>query len=162
MLYVDHDPLVLVHARSLLTSTPEGATAYLEADLREPDRILGALPPTLDPENPIALLLMSMLHFLSGSTPYDLVRRLTGKLAPGSYLVVSHATGDHFPPELAADFHSGRYGIGALRTRAEVAAFFDGLELVEPGVTDLAEWRPEPEHAGVAEVAMYAGVARIP
>jgi hypothetical protein len=167
IVYVDNDPLVLVHARALLTSSPEGATAYVDADLRDPDKILNGpdLRRTLDLSRPVALMLIATLHFIpEEDDPYAIVRRLVAALPSGSYLAVSHATSDYLPPELVADISSGRHGQGRLRTRAEFARFFDGLELVAPGVVPLAEWRaddePEPRPTA-AETAMYAGVARI-
>jgi S-adenosyl methyltransferase len=167
IVYVDNDPLVLVHARALLTSSAAGATAYVDADLREPEKVLGneSLTETLDLSRPVALMLIATLHFLTQQDdPYAIVRRLTAALAPGSYLVISHATSDYLPPELVADISSGRHGQGRLRTRPEVADFFTGLELVEPGVVPLPDWRPagEPEpRPSAEETAMYAGVARI-
>ncbi|MFI7603080.1 SAM-dependent methyltransferase [Actinoplanes sp. NPDC049681] len=167
IVYVDNDPLVLVHARALLTSSAAGATAYVDADLREPEKILEApeLRRTLDLSQPVALMLLAILHFVpEGDDPYAIVRRLVGALPPGSYLVVSHATSDYLPPELIADISSGRHGQGRLRTRDEIARFFDGLELIPPGLAPVAEWRAEDEPAprpAPAETAMYAGVARI-
>jgi hypothetical protein len=166
--YVDNDPLVLVHARALLTSAPEGATVYVDADLRDPAKILDdpALLRTLDLSQPVALLLLAILHFVpEEDDPYSVVRRLLAALPAGSYLVASHATSDYLPPELVADIASGRHGQGRLRTRAEFTRFFDGLDLVEPGVVPLAEWRasgePQPRPTA-SETAMYAGVARLP
>jgi hypothetical protein len=167
IVYVDNDPLVLVHARALLTSDPAGATTYAEADLRDPDRILGdqALRDTIDLNRPVALMLLAILHFLPESDdPYAIVGRLLGALPPGSFLVVSHATSDYAPPELAADIAAGKHGSGRLRTRAEITRFFDGLTLIDPGVVPIAEWRaadePQPRPAA-AETAMYAGIAQL-
>ncbi|MEV4641050.1 SAM-dependent methyltransferase [Actinoplanes sp. NPDC049548] len=168
IVYVDNDPLVLVHARALLTGSGTGATAYVDADLREPEKILDSpeLRHTLDLNEPVALMLLAILHFIpEEDDPYAIVRRLAGALPSGSYLVVSHATSDYLPPDLVADISSGRHGQGRLRTRDEVSRFFAGLELVEPGVVPLAEWRAEDEpgpRPAAEETAMYAGVARIP
>jgi hypothetical protein len=167
IVYVDNDPLVLVHARALLTSAAEGATAYVQADLREPEKILADhdLLRTLDLSRPVALMLIATLHFIDeDDDPYAIVRRLVEALPAGSHLVVSHATSDYLPPALVADISSGRHGQGRLRTRAEVTRFFDGLDLVEPGVTPVAEWHAEDEpqpRPTAAETAMYAGMARI-
>jgi hypothetical protein len=165
--YVDNDPLVLVHARALLTSSPGGATAYVEADLREPEKILDStdLRRTLDLSQPVALMLLAILHFIpEDDDPYGIVARLTGALPVGSYLVASHATSDFLPPELVADIAAGRHGEGRLRTKAEFTRFFDGLALVPPGIVPVAEWRaddePQPRPTS-AETGMYAGVARI-
>jgi hypothetical protein len=163
VVYVDNDPLVLAHARALLTSSAEGRTAYLEADIRDPERILHSdeLADTLDLSQPVALMLLAVLHFVEDhEDPYGVVNRLLAALPPGSRLVLSHATGDWLPPETVAMFASGKHGAGRLRDRAEVGRFFDGLELAEPGVVPLAEWRATEEPPAPAEVSMYAGVAR--
>jgi hypothetical protein len=168
VVYVDNDPLVLVHARALLTSSAQGATAYVDADLRDPEKILNDpdLRRILDFSQPVALMLLAILHFIpEEDDPYAIVRRLVDALPAGSYLVISHATSDYLPPALVADISSGRHGQGRLRTKAEFSMFFDGLEPVAPGMVPLAEWRaegePEPRPTA-AETAMYAGVARIP
>jgi hypothetical protein len=168
VVYVDNDPLVLVHARALLTSSAQGATAYVDADLRDPEKILNDpdLRRILDFSQPVALMLLAILHFIpEEDDPYAIVRRLVDALPAGSYLVISHATSDYLPPALVADISSGQHGQGRLRTKAEFSMFFDGLEPVAPGVVPLAEWRaegePEPRPTA-AETAVYAGVARIP
>jgi hypothetical protein len=165
IVYVDNDPLVLAHARALLTSSDEGRTTYLDADVRDPERILRSseLADTLDLTRPVALMLLAVLHFVADDEdPYGTVTRLVAALPPGSWLVMSHATGDWLPPETVAMFASGKHGAGRLRSKAEFARFFDGLELAEPGVVPLAEWRAEGEPPPAAEVSMYAGVARKP
>jgi S-adenosyl methyltransferase len=167
IVYVDNDPLVLVHARALLTSSAQGATAYVDADLREPEKILADddLRRTLALPRPVALMLIATLHFIpEEDDPYAIVRRLVDALPAGSYLAISHATSDYLPPALVADISSGRHGQGRLRTRAEGTRFFDGLELLAPGVAPLAEWRADDEsqpRPAAAETAMYAGLARI-
>ena len=168
IVYADNDPIVLAHARALLTSTPEGRTNYVDADLRDPRRILDApeLRATLDLDQPVALLLLAILHFLEDEAkPYDVVRELMDALPAGSYLVVSHITADH-DPESWARFGElmRRQGIPTrLRSRAEVGGFFDGLEVVEPGVVSLLRWRPdEPSTFTDAQVALYGGVGRKP
>jgi hypothetical protein len=168
IVYVDNDPLVLVHARALLTSSSEGATAYVEADLRNPQQILDSpeLRRTLDLAQPVALMLLAILHFIpEQDDPYAIVNRLVSVLPAGSYLVASHATSDYLPPELVADIAGGRHGEGRLRTKTEFTRFFDGLELVPPGVVPVAEWRADDEpqpRPSAAETGMYAGAARIP
>ena len=168
IVYVDNDPLVLVHARALLTSSREGATTYVDADLRDPDKILNSpeLARTLDFSEPVALMLLAILHFIpEEDDPYAVVARLIGALPSGSYLVASHATSDYLPPELVADIAAGRHGEGRLRTKAEFTRFFDGLEPVEPGVVPVAEWRadgePQPRPTA-AQTGMYAAAARKP
>jgi hypothetical protein len=168
IVYVDNDPLVLVHARALLTSSPEGATTYVEADLREPEKILDDpdLRRTLDFSRPVALMLLAILHFVpEQDDPYRIVARLVEALPPGSYLVASHATSDYLPPRLVADIAAGRHGQGRLRTEAEFARFFTGLDLVPPGIVPVPEWRAEHEpqpRPSAADTAMYCAAARIP
>ncbi|MFI5938185.1 SAM-dependent methyltransferase [Actinoplanes sp. NPDC051494] len=170
IVYVDNDPLVLTHARALLTSSPEGRTAYIEADLRDPASILDsdAVKDTLDLTRPVALILVAVLHFI----PYPgaakpIVTRLMDALPSGSYLVVTHGTGDFLPPEIAAAhqamFEQGRSDIWA-RPRAEVEDLFEGLELVEPGVVPNTEWRPDPDDRTIplTSVAGWTGTARKP
>jgi hypothetical protein len=166
--YVDNDPLVLVHARALLTSSRQGATAYLDADLRDTDKILGDadVRSTLDFSRPVAVMLVAILHFIPDEAdPYGIVARLVGGMPAGSYLVMSHATGDFWTPEARADIASGRYGSLCPRTRDEFARFFDGLELVSPGIVSIAEWQagnePQPRPTA-AESYAYGAVARIP
>ncbi len=165
--YVDNDPLVLAHARALLSSSPEGATAYVDADLREPEKILNDpdLRRTLDFSQPVALMLLAILHFIPDEDdPYRIVARLADPLPAGSYLVISHATSDYLPPALVAEIGAGRHGQGRLRTEAEFTRFFDGLDVVPPGIVPVAEWRAENElqpRPAAADTAMYAAVARI-
>ncbi|WP_230860310.1 SAM-dependent methyltransferase [Actinoplanes aureus] len=166
VVYADNDPLVLAHARALLTGTGEGRTSYLDADLREPERILAApeLRDTLDLREPVALLLYAVLHFLDDAAdPYGIVARLMASLPHGSYLVISHITGDH-DPEAWARFTEvmRRQGVTTrVRSKAEVARFFPGMEMVEPGVVPIQRWRPEGEPPYTdAQVALYGGVAR--
>ncbi|MGC4805132.1 SAM-dependent methyltransferase [Micromonospora sp. DT233] len=173
VLYVDNDPMVLVHARALLTSSEAGATAYLDADLRDPDRILAAdeLRRTLDLSRPVALVLVAVAHFLTDADrPYEVVARLVDALPSGSYLVVSHVTADFIPAEIvarmAAEVAAGRMSNDAVtRSRAEFARFFAGLELVEPGIVPVTQWRaelPETERPPLAEASIYGAVARKP
>jgi O-methyltransferase involved in polyketide biosynthesis len=172
IVYVDNDPLVLVHARALLTGPPQGRTAYIEADLRDPDRIISDLWPTLDRDRPVAVLLVAVLHFiLDDDDPYGLVSRLVDAVPSGSYLVVSHATADFMPPQqlamveaanAAADRREDRV---RLRSQAEVERFFDGLDLVPPGVCCVGDWRPADPGATrptPADICAYGGVARVP
>ncbi|MFC6023635.1 SAM-dependent methyltransferase [Plantactinospora solaniradicis] len=170
IVYVDNDPMVTSHARALLSGDPRGATTYLEADLREPEKILAhpQLRQTLDLGQPVGLMLIAVLHFVHGTgaaTP--IVRHLLGALPAGSYLVVSAATLDFHPPEGAAIQEAmladGRTDVWA-RSRAEIADLFDGLELVEPGIVAVSDWRAETEpgfRPSPAEVALYGGVGRL-
>jgi hypothetical protein len=169
IVYVDNDPIVLIHARSLLDSAPEGATAYLDADARDPEKILSHpdLLATLDLSKPVALMLVAIMHFFTDDDrPHELVRRLCGALAPGSYLVMTHATNDHLTQEDLTETREANERSGIpfqLRSTAEFSRFFDGLELVPPGVTSVMTWRPETwrAHPRPEAVSMLAGVGRI-
>jgi S-adenosyl methyltransferase len=148
VVYVDNDPIVLAHGRALMTSDPAGATAFIQADLREPDKILAdpALYRTLDLGEPVALMLVAILMYIRDEeNPRGLVSALLDALPPGSYLTVSHPTADFSPGEAAsAVAASERSGISFTpRTQAEVAAFFAGLELVDPGVVPVLAWHPD-------------------
>ena len=165
IVYVDNDPIVLAHARALLASSPEGATAYLDADLRNPDAILSEAAGLLDFREPVAVMLVGILHCIPDSdNPVGIVNRLLDAVPPGSYLVIAHP---------ASDIHANQIRTAAnqlnkvmaepvtLRTHAEVARFFDGLDLIEPGLVQLHRWRAVPADPG-AEIANYGGVARKP
>jgi hypothetical protein len=167
VVYVDNDPIVLAHARALLTSSAQGATAYVDADVREPDKILNnpELQGTLDFSQPMALMLAAILHFIPDEDdPYGIVARLVGALPKGSYLVMSHATNDYLTPEEVAEIVAGRYGPFFARSEAEFARFFDGSELVPPGIVSVAEWRAEeepPPRPTAADAYAYCAVARV-
>ncbi|MEV8514094.1 SAM-dependent methyltransferase [Dactylosporangium sp. NPDC051484] len=171
VVYVDNDPMVMVHARALLTSSPQGKTAYLEADLREPGKILAhpELRDTLDLSQPVGLMLIAVLHFVHGhGAAAPIVRQLLEALPSGSYLVASNATKDFSPPHIAAAYDamiaSGRTDAWP-RDRAEFAELFGGLDLVEPGIVAVSEWRAESEPAPrptAADVAVYGAVGRKP
>jgi hypothetical protein len=170
-----YDPIVLAHARRLLSNTPDGgATAYIHADLRQPDTILGhpSLSATLDLTKPVALLLISVVPFLTDADdPYDKVARLARALAPGSHLAMSHGTIDFLPADAAAEYQAMIRRESArsreriqIRDRAQFARFFDGMELVPPGIVALPDWRselPPGDRPTAAEVSFYGAVARI-
>jgi len=167
VVYVDNDPIVLAHARALLNSTPEGRTAYINADLREPEQILAspAVAETLDMSRPVALMLVAILHFLTDADdPAGVVATLLGALAPGSYLVASNVTPEHDPAGVGGLVRTYREaGIPAqVRTAAEFAALaFNGLEMVDPGVVLVSEWRPQAGPRPLAaEVNWYGGIGR--
>jgi hypothetical protein len=168
VVYVDNDPVVMAHARALMTGDPVGATAFIQADLREPGRILAhqELRATLDLGKPVALMLIAVLHFLADTqNPRDIVAELLGALPSGSYLAVSHLTADFDPDSAAAAQAAGqRSGVTYVpRSRDEVAAFFAGLDLVDPGVVPLLAWRPDdgtPEDPRA--VRSYAAIGRKP
>lgn len=170
IVHVDNDPIVLRHAEALMRSTAQGRTAYIQADVRHPETILASrrLRDTLNLKQPVALSLNALLHFVPDEDrPYDKVRLLLDALAPGSYLVMTHCT-----PDFDSDMTDGvldvyrRGGIPAqVRTRAEVLRFFEGLDLVEPGLVVPHGWRPDgPPVEGATDesVSFYAGVARKP
>jgi S-adenosyl methyltransferase len=167
--YVDNDPLVPVHARTLLPSRPEGRISYSQADLREPDRILADpdVRGTLDLGQPVALMLLAVLHFIPDSAdPVGIVRTLLAALPPGSYLVASHPTQDFdlVRGERATQVGS-RAGVPVwLRTRAEFTGFFAGLDVLDPGVVLVSDWRPEPGPARPDPhlVTCYGAVAGTP
>jgi hypothetical protein len=175
VVYVDNDPIVLAHARRLLSKTPDGgATAYIHADLRQPDTILNHpdLHTTLDLTKPVALLLISVAHFLADSDdPHGKVTRLTETLAPGSHLAMSHLTADFLSAAAAAEYEAmvrrestRSRETGQIRDRAAFARFFDGMELVPPGIVALPDWRseqPPAERPSAADVRCYSAVARI-
>jgi SAM-dependent methyltransferase len=169
VVYVDNDAIVLAHARALLTSTPEGATAYIDADLHDPERILAhpELRQTLDLSQPVALMLVAVLHFIpDAEDPHGLLATLVRALAPGSHVVLSHTTYDSLPPQRAAELHRAVSGEPfRARSEAEFATFFDGLELVDPGIVSVCEWRagdePQPRPTP-AEVGCLGGIARVP
>ena len=170
VVYVDNDPIVLAHARALLTSSPEGKTAYIQADLREPEKILGdpVTTATLDFSQPIALMLVAVLHFVpDGDDPQRIVDTLLDALPAGSYLVASHATSEFYADrgaEAARIYH--QRGIPfQFRTADEFAELaFRGLRVLEPGVVSVPEWRPGSDDPRPlpAEVAWNGGVARKP
>jgi hypothetical protein len=172
VVYVDNDPIVMAHARALLGSGPEGATAYLEADLRQGTQLLRQpeMTQTLDLSQPVALLLVAILHFLDDADdPYTIVADLVRELPSGSYLVASHAAVEVMAPDMRAKAEaaaaSGQHGGFQFRTRAEFSRFFDGMELVPPGVVSVADWRADDEpqpRPTPAEVGGYGAVARIP
>ena len=166
IVYVDNDPIVLLHAQALLTSSPGGAVAYLDADLRDPEKILGEAATTLDFGRPVAVLLLGILHNVGDADdPYGIVRRLVAALPGGSYLAVCHLTADIYPElaEWARALNERQLDAPiVLRDRAQVTGFFEGLELVEPGVVQLSKWRPRSEVEAAAAAALWGGVARKP
>ena len=169
VVYVDNDPIVLAHARALLTSGPVGKTAYIDADVRNVGRILHSaeLRQTLDMNRPVGLLLLAVLHFIADEDdPWDLAARLLAELPAGSYLALSHLTGDFDPAAwegVAAVYR--RSGVTMqVRPLAAVERFFTGLDLLDPGVVSLPRWRPDPNDLGQqsqptdAAVSVYGGL----
>jgi hypothetical protein len=162
IVYVDNDPIVLAHARALMTSDPAGATACIQADLRDPDTILAdpALRRTLDPGEPVALMLIAIQMYIGDEEdPRGLVSALMDALPSGSYLTITHPTADFSPDEVAgAAAATEQGGISFTpRRQAEVAAFFDGLGLVDPGVVPILAWHPEGAPPDDPRAAYYYG-----
>jgi hypothetical protein len=165
IVYADNDPIVLRHAEALLISTPEGATDYIQADVRDPAAILEHARTFLDFKQPIALSLIALMHFLpDDDDPYGIVRTLVGALPSGSALIMSHGTAD-FHRELEGEV-TGTYRSGGItlvpRDRAGVTRFFDGLDLVEPGVVRAVEWYREPPAPTDEPCPLYAAAALVP
>jgi hypothetical protein len=166
VVYVDNDPIVMSHVRALLASRPEGSTAYLDADLRDPEKVLEGAARTLDLGRPVAVMLLAVLHHLEDEDePGTIVSALMNAVPSGSCLVLSHPAADVDPGPMARMAESLAAMLNepvALRPRAEVARFFDGLELVEPGLVQAQDWRPGWEGEAAGPVALWAGVARKP
>jgi hypothetical protein len=164
VVYVDNDPMVLAHARALLTSTREGATAYLDADLRETEKILRQAARTLDFGQPVAIMLIAIMHYIPDpDEARSIVARLLDAVPPGSFLVISHAGSDLFPEEIAP-FEQRlnqllRDSVHVARPRPVVAEFFDGLDLLEPGVVRVSEWRPDSAEEAATATTLWGGVA---
>ncbi|MGH3885861.1 MAG: SAM-dependent methyltransferase [Pseudonocardiaceae bacterium] len=165
IVYVDNDPLVLAHARALLTSTPQGATAYLHADVRDPDMILQEAARTLDLTQPAGLMLLGVVNYIMDTDEaHTAVNRLLDGLPSGSYLAMSHPTAEVHGEAVEESMRLwNESGATPVRTRScrELSSFFDCLELLEPGVVPCSRWRPDPCDLGVpVEVHQYCGVGR--
>jgi hypothetical protein len=169
VVYVDHDPVAVAHARALLASSPQ--VTAIEADLRYPRHLLTMreIRNAIDLSQPVAVLLVAILHFISDEhRPRDILTAITARLAPASYLAISHVTADHITPaaaRAAEAVYDGASAAGVTRSRAEIARFLDGLELIPPGVADVTAWRPgrghRARHPG-RPTLFYAGVGRVP
>ena len=166
VVYVDNDPVVLSHARALLTSAPEGVTSYIDADARDPGKILAEARGVLDFAEPVAIIMIDLLNFIDDDQAAGAaVSALTGAAPSGSYLAIMHPASDLDPALLAAEQRWNQLAAQRvrLRSRAEVAGFLAGLELVEPGLVTVPEWRPEPgEPAPGQLIPLYGVVARKP
>jgi hypothetical protein len=166
IVYVDYDPVVLTHARALLTSSPEGKTDYIEADLRDTETILSGAARTLDFGQPVAVLLLAVLHFIPDSDdPYGIVGQLMAAMPSGSYLVACHAASD-IEPEAVAE-HAHRYNERAAavitpRSREQVARFFDGLDMGGRGLVPLSQWfgAGQTDANSAGGLAAYCGIGR--
>jgi SAM-dependent methyltransferase len=171
VVYVDNDPIVLLHARVLLASAPQGRTSYIQADLREPEKILASpeVAGTLDLTRPVGLILVAILHFLANAdNPGQIVSTLLDALPAGSYLIASHVTPEHDPEGVGGLERA--YQAGGVATQSRTSGEFEnlafrGLEMVDPGVVLVSEWR-RPADSGPsptpAEVSWYGGIGRKP
>ena len=166
IVYVDNDPVVLSHAKALLKSTPEGACAYIDADLRDPDNILTQAADTLDFSQPVAVMMIAVLHFVADDAEASgIVNRVMDACVPGSFIAISHAASDidtEQQTEMVRRLNQSVAEKATLRDRAGVTRLFDGFELVEPGVVRTAEWRPDSAHQAASPAAVWCGVARKP
>jgi hypothetical protein len=165
VVYVDYDPIVLAHARALLNSSEAGATEYLDADLRQTSAILGQASQLLDFTRPVAVTLIAILHAVpDADDPRAIVATIMDAVPSGSYLAISHVGSDLFDQETLA-------GVGdiatqmadwkfASRDREQVALFFEGMDLVEPGLVRVEEWRPGPGADGAGKSTVWGAVAR--
>jgi hypothetical protein len=166
VVYCDSDPVVLTHARALLTSASQGACGYVDADLREPETILAQAAQTLDFAQPTAILLLAVLHFLpEAADPSAIVATLASALAPGSFLAISHLTADLAPQQVTAATSAYNALVPVpvtARTHAQVTGLFGGLPLLPPGVVPVTEWRPDMGDPFGQPADLHAGLARIP
>jgi trans-aconitate methyltransferase len=166
IVYVDNDPMVLAHARALLTSSSDGRCSYIDADIREPEKILNSAAEVLDFTEPVGVVLMAVLQFVPDEDdPYELVRRIMAAVPPGSYLVISHPASDIQAAAMAGMATRLNQLMAQRvkpRTKAEVTAFFDGLNLVEPGVIRCPEWRPDHPEDAAGKSTMWGAVAEKP
>ena len=165
IVYVDNDPLVLAHARALLTSSKQGATAYLDADVRETGKILDQATDVLDFSQPVAIMLIAILHYIPDlAEARDIVASLLRAVPPGSFLAISHAGSDLFPHEIAEfEKHLNEHlpnDRHVARTREDVTLFFEGTGLLDPGVVPVSEWRPATAEEAAIPTTLWGGVGR--
>ncbi|MFG3019007.1 SAM-dependent methyltransferase [Streptomyces sp. NPDC048254] len=163
--YADNDPIVLRHAEALLISSPEGSTDYIEADVRKPGTILDHARTFLDFTRPVALSMIALMHFITDDeNPYGLTRTLLDALPSGSYLMFSHGTTDehpHLAKSVTTTYRKGEIPL-RMRTRAEIEPFFEGLELVAPGLVTATNWYKDSPAPTQELSGFYVGVARVP
>ncbi len=165
VVYVDYDPVVLAHARALLDSSEEGTTEYIDADLRDTSAVLARAADLLDFSRPVAVTMLAILHAIPDSDdPYGIVAKLMGAVPPGSYLAISHVGSDLLGQEatkiIGESWKESVQQQFTWRNREQVARFFSGMDLVEPGVVPVEEWRPEPGTASDGRSAVWGAVGR--
>jgi hypothetical protein len=165
IVYVDNDPMVLVHARALLTSTPLGATDYIDADLHNPEKILREAARTLDFTQPVALTMLGVLNFiLDDDEALAIVNRLLDAVPPGSYLAIAHASNEVNPEEAEAArrfWNENAKPPITFRTAKQITRFFERVDVLDPGVVSCSRWRPEPGKVDALEVDLFGGVGRL-
>jgi hypothetical protein len=167
VVYVDNDPIVVAHARAMMVSGPDGSVDYLDADLRDPAVIRKAAARTLDLTRPVALMVLLILHLIPDADgPYDVVRSLLAGLPEGSYLVLSHPASDIRPDSVAEMTRKMNQRLkgpkATVRDHEQASRFFDGLELLEPGVVEPPQWRPDPDEPSPPDVTIWCGIGRKP
>jgi hypothetical protein len=167
VVYVDNDPIVLLHARVLLTSRPEGATAYIDGDLRDTDKILAEAADVLDFDQPVAIMLLGVLHCIpDADDPAALVTRLLAAVPSGSYLTIAHPASDIATEQMSQSMRQYNEQVRspvAARSHAQVSSFFAGADLIEPGVVQLHRWHAGTGDPGTArDLPNYGGVGRKP
>ncbi len=165
VVYVDNDPMVLTHARALLIGSPEGATDYIDADARDVDKILAGAAATLDFTRPVAITMLGILPFIGGDDEAEgIVRRLLAAVPAGSYLAITHSTSEVSGErviEAVRQWNEVAPTPYHLRSPEQIAAFFEGLELIEPGLVSCPRWRPDPDGAdSVRDMDEYCGLGR--
>jgi O-methyltransferase involved in polyketide biosynthesis len=163
VVYADNDPIVLSHAQALLKSSPQGACAYLDADLRNPDLVLAGAADTLDFGRPVAVMLLAVLQFAGDEEAAAIVRALTSACVPGSFVTISHPASDidaEQHAEMVRRMNRSMAEKVTLRDRGAVTRLFAGLELVEPGVVRVPEWRPDSALEAASPAVLWGGVAR--
>jgi hypothetical protein len=165
IVYADNDPMVLAHARALLTSTPEGVTDYLDADARDTGRILREAAATLDFDRPVAVMLLGVLNFIGDDEEArGIVQRLMAGVPSGSHLAIAHPTTEIKPKESAAaakQWNETATPPITLRSKADMLRYFEGLDLLEPGVVSCTKWRPDPgDPTAGTDVYQFCGLAR--
>jgi hypothetical protein len=165
IVYVDNDPMVLAHARALLTSTPEGATRFISADLRDTATILGRAREILDFAQPVAIMLSGVLHCIPDwGDPYGIVSTLLAAVPSGSYLLLAHPSSDVSTGAAPAttQLNTRLSEPVTFRTREQIARFLDGLDIVAPGLVQPQDWRPDPEALPTGPLSVWCAVARKP